>query len=261
MWYSTSMFKALLNIRLSYIYPVLFIVFMLLLTFVEPSKLTAGQLALYSVNSFLFGFYFSPLLSAQKGRVESLNKAVRQEVMTILDILTQSHLLKPDVRRELKLRLKVYIDSIYQNYKISPDNRYYDELLWFTKHDKVKNDPVMDVIYGRVSKTQENRDSIQSLLSNKVFSHEWLVVMVLFGITIYFVLQTDYNNVFFFQVLLAILCTGISLMLVIFLKYATLTHKQAKRMWVPLKELIGHHFEDIDAAEVHAMKQRIDSKS
>lgn len=254
------MFKSLLNIRLSYIYPTLFVVFMIILSTIEPDKLTAGQLALYSVNTFLFGFYFSPLLSVQKGRVDSLNKAVRQEVMTILDILTQSHLLKSDVRHDLKIRLKVYIDSINRNTNISPDNIYYDELLHFTKQDKFKKESVMDVIYGRVAKTQENRDNIQNLLASKVFSHEWLVVAVLFSVTIYFVMQTDYNGLLFFQVLLAILCTGISLMLVILLKYATLTHKHAKRMWKPLDELIKNHFEDIDHDEVARLKAKIDKQ-
>lgn len=252
------MFKSLLNIRLSYIYPTLFVVFMIILSTIEPDKLTAGQLALYSVNTFLFGFYFSPLLSTQKGRVDSLNKAVRQEVMTILDILTQSHLLKDDVRHDLKIRLKIYIDSINRNTNISPDNPYYDELLHFTKQDKFKKESVMDVIYGRVSKTQENRDTIQNLLASKVFSHEWLVIAVLFSVTIYFVMQTDYSGLLFFQVLLAILCTGISLMLVILLKYATLTHKHAKRMWVPIDDLIKNHFEDIDHDEVARVKAKID---
>lgn len=244
------MLNSILNIRLTYIYPALFVLFFYLLSVVEPQKLTPGQLALYSVNSFLFGFYFSPLLSAQKARVDGLNKAVRQEVMTILDILAQSHMLRPRVRHQLKIRLGAYLHSIHKSKKISADNPHYDELLRYTKQDKFKDDSVMDTIYGRISKTQENRDNIQSLLTNKVYSHEWLVTMVLFVITIYFVMQTDYNHVLFFKILLAILCTGISLMLVILVKYATLTHKQAKKMWEPMTQLLKEHFEDIDRSEV-----------
>lgn len=251
------MLNKLLNIRLTYIYPILFIFFFVLLTFMHPQKLTPGQLALYSVNTFLFGFYFSPLLSAQKARVDALNKTVRQEVMVILDILAQSHMLKPKVRHELKVRLRVYIDSIYKNKQVSADNPYYDELLRFTKQDKFKDDSVMDTIYGRVAKTQENRDTMQSLLTSKVYSHEWLVTLVLFTITIYFVMQTDYNGVLFFRLLLAILCTGISLMLVILAKYATLTHKQAKKMWDPMTVLIHDHFEDVKGEEVKEEEHEI----
>ena len=192
------MMKKILNIRLSYLYPTLFVLFFLALTRFTPTKLTAGQLALYSVNTFLFGFYFSPLLSAQKGRV--------------------------------------------------------DELLHFTKQEKYKDNSVMNVIYERVAKTQENRDTIQNVSLNRVYSHEWLVTLVLFGITLYFVMQTDYGSVIFFRALLAVLCTGLSLMIIILAKYATLTHKQAKRMWTPLKQLRTDHFEDITADEIKDMR-------
>ncbi len=255
------MFKSLLNIRLTYIYPVLFVVFMIVLSYMQPAKLSSGQLALYGTNSFLFGFYFSPLLSNQKARIENLRQTIRSESMTILDILSQLHLVKPALRHEVKVRLKVYLDSIYKNTAISADNIYYDDLLQFTREDRFKGDSVMETIYGRVSKTQENRDAINNYLTTGVFSHEWLVALVLFSITVYFVMQTNYDGVFFFRVLLAVLCTGLSLMLIILVKYATLTHKYAKRMWAPLFYLMKGHFDDIDPAEVAKMKQRIDAES
>lgn len=253
--------RKLLNIRLTYIYPLLFLLFMALLSFMNPANLTSGQLALYGTNSFLFGFYFLPLLGNQKDRVANLSRTIRSEAMTILDILTQAHLLKPEVRHDLKVRLKVYVDSIYQNKKISADNIYYDSLLYYTREKRFANDSVMGTIYDRVSKTQENRDSINGYMQTGVFSHEWLVALVLFCITIYFVLQTDYNGVIFFRALLAILCTGITLMLIILLKYATLTHKAAKRMWAPLFYLQKGHFDDVTDKETKAMKAKIDAES
>ena len=253
------MFRKFLSIRLSYIYPMFFVFFMFLLSFMKPATLTSGQLALYGTNSFLFGFYFSPLLSGQKSRVASLAGVIRSESMTILDILNQAHLLKPDIRHELKVRLKVYIDSIYRNNKVSADNPYYDDLLHFSREKRFAGDPVMDTVYGRIAKTQENRDSMNSYMMTGVFSHEWLVALVLFCITVYFVLQTNYNGVLFFRVLLAVLCTGLSLLLMILLKYATLTHKAAKQMWAPLFYLMKGHFDDITADETAAMKAKIDA--
>lgn len=255
------MLKRLLNIRLSYYYPTLFILFFVLLGVLERQKLTPGQLALYSVNSFLFGFYFSPILNAQKTRVDSMNKTVRQEEMVMLDILAQSHLLKPAVRHDLKVRMKAYLNSIIDNPNVRADNPYYDELLHFTKKPEFKDNSVMDTIYGRVSKTQENRDALQSLMTAGVYSHEWLVVSVLFGITVYFVMQTDYNNVLFFRVILAVLCTGLAMMMVILLKYATLTHKQAKQLWNPLKSLEKEHFDDVTRQETAEITMMIQQKT
>ena len=253
-----KVFKKFLSIRISVMAWVLFAAFLVIVETVHQRKLTAGQLALFSVNSFLFGYYFSPLLSAQKSRVASLITTARQEEMTILDILTQAHLMSESGRHKLKIKLRVYLESITGNTNVRADNRYYDELLYFTKRIKGEDEGVMAMIYDRVSKTQADRDAMDNLFSSKIYSHEWLVAVVLFSITLYFALQTDFSNSVFFGVMLAVLCTGLSLLMIILLKFATLTHKEAKRMWQPLEALLKEHFDDVDRSEVAAEKARID---
>jgi hypothetical protein len=252
------MLARLLKIRISVIGLTLFAFFTIYLWFATPLKLSPGQLALFSVNSFLFGYYFAPLLSNQKSRVASLITTMRQEEMVILDILTQSHLLSKPARHALKVRLRVYLESVIGNTQIKADNPYYNELLYYTKKAEGEDAAVMNVIYDRVAKTQANRDAMNNLFSSKVYSHEWLVGTVLFGITLFFAMQTDFDHSVFFGLMLAVLCTGLSLLMVILVKFATLTHKEAKRMWVPLSELVANHFDDVTAAEVKAEKARID---
>jgi hypothetical protein len=252
------MLQRLLSIRISLIAWILLGFFMVVIATQHQAKLTAGQLALFSVNSFLFGYYFAPLLSAQKARVAGLITAGRSEEMAVLDILTQSHLLGKAERHKLKVRLRVYLSSIIGNTSVRADNPYYDELLYYTKSVHGKDEQVMGVIYDRVSKTQGNRDTMNNLFASKIYSHEWLVALVLFFITLYFALQTNFNGSVFFGIMLAILCTGLSLLMVIMVKFATLTHKEAKRMWVPLRELVVAHFDDVTEAEMVAERQRID---
>ncbi len=254
------MLANLLKIRISIIGLTLLAFYLVLLQISPQLKLTPGQLALFSVNSFLFGYYFAPMLSAQKARVAALITAVRQEEMAVLDILTQSHLLSKSARHHLKVKLRVYLESVIGNTKVRADNPYYDELLYYTKKATGEDETVMNVIYDRVAKTQANRDTMNNLFASKVYSHEWLVGSVLFAITLFFALQTDYNHLWFFSIMLAILCTGLSLLMVILVKFATLTHKEAKRMWVPLNELLVNHFEDITPAEAKAEKTRIDER-
>lgn len=239
------MLSRLLRIRLSYLYLILFATFMALLIFVKHLVLTPGQLALFSVNSFLFGYYFGPVLLSQRTRVDTMNKTVRDETMVLLDVLTQSHLLPDQTRLDLKARVKSYIDSIIDNPKVRADNENYDELLNFTTSSKHKDDPVMNTIYNRISKTQQNRDTLNSLYRASLYSHEWIVVLVLFSITLFFVLQIDYGHALFFQALAAVLCTGLTLLIIILAKYNSLTHKQAKQLWVPLRQLRKEHFEDV----------------
>ena len=254
------MLKSLLKIRLSVLAPS-FLFFFLLVVFTVPRQvLTAGQLALFSVNSFLFGYYFGPLLSAQKSRVAGLNALTRQEEMTILDILSQAHLLEKDsTRHTLKVKLKAYLNSIIGNYRVSADNEYYDELLYWLKHQKGEDQQVLDQIYSEVSKTQDHRSDMSNLLASRVYSHEWLVVTVLFSITMYFSIMTNFGDSLFFGFMLAILCSGLCMLMAILIKFATLTHKESKRMWDTLKELDAKHFDDVTsqevAAEVHRLKE------
>lgn len=237
--------RAFLNIRLSHLYLLLFVVFMSLLVFTKHLILTPGQLALFSVNSFLFGYYFGPVLSAQKSRVDTMNKTVRDETMVLLDVLTQSHLLEDKIRLELKSKVKDYIASFINNPKIRADNDKYDELLFFTTHKDHKDNPIMTTIYNRISKTQQNRDTLNNLYQASLYSHEWIILLVLFSITLFFVVQIDYGHSLFFQALAAILCTGLTLLIVILAKYNALAHKQAKQLWVPLLRLRKEHFEDV----------------
>lgn len=236
----------------------LLVFFLILIYFLKPIKMTSGQLALFSVNSFLFGYYFSPLLSAQKSRVASLITTARQEEMAILDILTQSHLLSKSVRHKLKVKLKVYLDSVVGNPNLTADNIYYDEILRFTKQAKGEDAQVMNLVYDRMAKTQANRDAMNNLFASKVYNHEWLVASVLFGFTLFFALQTDFGHSLLFGVMLAILCTGLSLLMVIMIKFATLTHKEAKRMWLPLQDLLKNHFDDVTADELVVEKSSTD---
>lgn len=253
------MFRRILSIRLSVLAVMLFVFFFIFLNIAKTHALTAGQLALFSVNSFLFGYYFNPLLTGQKTRVASLNEVTRQETMVLLDILTQSHLLKPVHRHQLKVKLKVYLDDLVDNHDISADNRYYDELLHWTKSVKGDDQGVLDVIYSRISTTQVNRDKLANLFATKIYSHEWLVAGVLFSITLFFATQTQYGHSLFFAFMLAVLCAGLCMLMAILIKFATLTHKEAKRMWDPLKELDAKHFEDVDRHEVAVEKARIDA--
>ena len=103
------MVKKLLHIRISVMAWILFLFFLILVGVIHQRSLTAGQLALFSVNSFLFGYYFNPLLDTQKSRVASLISVTRSEEMTILDILTQAHMLNPKERHILKVKLRVYL--------------------------------------------------------------------------------------------------------------------------------------------------------
>ncbi len=245
------MLNNLLNIRLTTLFVVSSVVFYILLSYIKPLDMSDGQIAIFSVTGILFGFYFGPILDSQKGRVMQLSQAVREQVMSILDVLAHSHLLPEAQRHALKVRLRAYVDSVIDNPNVKADNQYYDELLQFAQ--SIKDDDVRSKVYDGVSETQDQRDGMQSTYQAKLYSHEILVMVVLFSITLYFIVQTNYNGAILFRIMLAVLCAGLILLLSILAKYATLTHKKAKIMWEPMHTLKETHFEDITQEEVQAL--------
>ena len=93
---------------------------------------------------------------------------------------------------------------------------------------------------------QQNRTNFAMQISNKVYNNEWIIIFMLFGITLAFVLLLDTGGGFIFKFLAAVLCTGLSMLLVILAKMSTLTHKKAKQIWDPFKKLIDSSFYRID---------------
>jgi len=69
----------LVRIRLSTYFWICFILFLALSYLIPGYKFDSGALTLFSVNSFLYGFYISPILAAQKARIDNLHQIIRAE--------------------------------------------------------------------------------------------------------------------------------------------------------------------------------------
>jgi UPF0716 family protein affecting phage T7 exclusion len=69
-----------------------------------------------------------------------------------------------------------------------------------------------------------------------------MIMLVLFSITLSFIILMDAGVGFTYDFLAAFLCTGLTMLLVILLKMSTLTHKKARQIWDPYKKLVNSHF-------------------
>src|SRR5688572_1426346 len=90
----------LLKIRLSWFFFIFFAVFLLATYLIDGVSFSPQALTLFSVNSFLYGFYISPVLMAQKGRIDELGKIIRAEANSLFDILIKTKKL-PEKSRNL----------------------------------------------------------------------------------------------------------------------------------------------------------------
>ncbi len=236
------------KVRLTYYYPTLFLLFFVILMVVQKVDLSGSQLALFSVNSFLLAFYLGPILSGQKGRIDELGKIIRNEAIAFFNLAVQTQPLGHDTKKKIKEMARSYLNASIRNRKPAEGEREYEELLRYCIDYEGKDKDGVKKIQEILIKNQENRSAFSMQLKSAVFSHEWFVLLVLFTITLSYIVIIDYGEALLLTVVAALLCTGLSLLLLILAKLATLTHKKAKTIWQPLDRLVDTDFKHIEPA-------------
>jgi len=231
----------LIKIRLSYWYVFLLILFLSLAILLPKVKFEGAQLTLFSVNSFLYGFYLAPLLSGQKARIDDLAKIIRNETITLFNIRIKSKQLTEQEKEAFKALEREYIDATLARKKYKAELAY-EEMVSYCLDYKGKNSDTIKQILDKLIDNQQNRTQMSMQLGNYIFSHEWIILMVLFSITLSFVLLMDSGSGIFVDVLAGLLCAGLAMLLVMLTKLSLLVHKKAKGIWEPYKELISSNY-------------------
>jgi len=234
------------KVRLTYYYPTFFILFFIVLLLVQKVELNGSQLALFSVNSFLLAFYLGPILNGQKTRIDELGKIIRNEAIAFFNLAVQTQVLKPGTKKQVKQMAHSYLKASIRNRKPAEGEKEYEELLRYCIDYEGKDKDAVKKIQEILIKNQENRSAFSMQLKSAVFSHEWFVLLVLFTITLSYIVIIDYGDALLLNIVAALLCTGLSLLLLILAKLTTLTHKKAKTVWQPLDRLLETDFKHIE---------------
>lgn len=124
------MLKAFLKVRLSYYFIILLIFFAGLLMVLPKPVLSSSALTLFSINSFLFGFYFTPALNNQKSRIEELGKVIRTESVALFKILIKTRKITDDkVHDKVQKMIGDYIRACVSERKAGCGEKEYDKLI------------------------------------------------------------------------------------------------------------------------------------
>lgn len=231
----------LLKIRLSYWYVFLLAYFLGLAIFLPKLTFGGAQLTLFSVNSFLYGFYLAPLLAGQKGRIDELSKIVRNEAIALFTIRLKTRSLNDTEQNEFKKLEHAYIQSSLGK-DTKKREQAYEAMIAYCLDYKGKNDETVRAVLDKLIENQQNRTQMSMQMNNYIFSHEWIILMVLFSITLTFVLLMDTGNGLFVEILAGLLCAGLAMLLIMLAKLSTLLHKKAKHIWDPLRELLDSNY-------------------
>lgn len=236
----------LTKVRLSWYFGIFFLVYFGLLYILPRYQFDGGVLALFSVNSFLFGFYISPILRSQKKRIDDLNKAVRAEANAIFAMMLAAKKLPEKIRDEFKGMLIEYLGySAERKYGLAEST--YEKIITYVVDYRGRYKDDVDDLLGMVVDNQENRTDYRMEVTNKIYNNEWMIMMVLFLITLAFVLLMDTGSSVVVKVIAALLCTGLSMLILILVKLDTMTHKKAKGAHQPYATLVESNFYHIDA--------------
>lgn len=227
----------LLNkVRLTQYLIIFAVLFFIIALFLPKIDLQGAALTLFSVNSFLYGFYISPIINAQRLRIDHLHRLVVIEVNKLQEIVQYSRRMEPDFQNSIAQVLDQYVQAASVG-GVNPGQKEFDNLAsMVVGYEGEKKDPHKEMLKS-VFAAQQNRAEIKLLVESKVYSNEWVVMSILFAITIAFILFTRLPDIPLLQAIPAILCAGLSMLIIILIKMSTLTHKRAKTIWVPLREL------------------------
>ncbi|HKX73079.1 MAG TPA: hypothetical protein VJM32_03635 [Candidatus Saccharimonadales bacterium] len=235
------------KVRLSWFFFVFFVVFMAAAFLVPQRTLEPAALTLFSVNSFLFGFYIAPVLGRQSTRIDELGKAVRAESIALFDMLLRTKTLRRNTRNKLQDMFETYMQACLRQRHAAEGEEQYEALIGYCLKYEGDDKETVDKILNLLIANQQNRSNLAMQLANRVYSNEWWIMLVLFGITMSFVLFLKVGTDNFMMTLIkGLLCTGLSMLMINLLKLSTLTHKKAKSIWDPLHRLVETRFYRID---------------
>jgi len=236
----------LLKIRLSWFFFIFLGLFLGLSYVLHGMAFTPAALTLFSINSFLYGFYISPVLGAQKARIEDLAKTIRAEANALFDILLKTKKLPPVSRNLIQEMCEDYLSASFRQRCPAEGEHEYERIISYCLDYKGKDPETIEKILGVLVANQANRSQLAMQLGNKVFSNEWWIMLVLFSITLGFVLFLDVRDNLLMHFIKALLCTGLAMLMINLLKLSTLTHKKAKQIWAPLDKLKTSRFHRFD---------------
>jgi hypothetical protein len=206
----------------------------------------AGPLTLFSVNSFLYGFYISPILGAQKSRIEELHKIIRGEANALFSLTLYLTKMPDRLHDKLQAMVEQYIRAKLRQHRPNSGEEEYEALITYCVDYKGEHQDRVDEVLEKVVANQQNRTNLSMQLGAKVFANEWHIMAILFSITLGFILTVSIPDNWVYHVVRALLCTGLTMLIINLIKLNTLTHKKAKQMWQPLHKLLTTNFYRID---------------
>jgi Fe2+ transport system protein B len=230
--------------RLTLYLPIFFIIVFVLFDVVPEVTINSIGVVLFAINTLLLGLFVGSTINGAKGRIEKLAVQIRQESITFYKAMFTANDLPDDVHLLFRQGVESYLKHKNHSMRVDAGRDDYEALIALcVAHNK---QPAAQKLLDSLVDNEQNRTQIAMQLRSKVFSHEWLTIFVLYGISMAFLLTFDYGESLLPKVAAAAFGACLSLSLMILWKLSTLTHKKAWQIWEPYVRLIATHFQELD---------------
>ncbi|MBX6334957.1 hypothetical protein IRY61_06505 [Candidatus Saccharibacteria bacterium] len=237
----------LLKIRLRWFFFILLAAFFGLAYAVPVTEQFNPSLAtLLVIAALMYGFFITPILTAQKRRIEALSKIIRAEANAIFGILVATRKLPEQSRNLIQDMCADYLTASFRQRRPAEGEHEYERLISYCLDYSGKDPDTIDKILEKLVANQRNRSRLAMQLNNRVYANEWWILLVLFSVVISLIMALNVPGDLIGQLIKALLCTGVSMLMINLLKLSTLTHRKAKDIWQPLNTLKTSRFRRFD---------------
>jgi hypothetical protein len=233
-----------MTIRLSAYFFIFFVIFLVLANKLSKISISTGSVVLLSVGVAIFGFYLAPLLAARKRRNDELTTCVSMEANILNKISIEIEDLPTSVKDDAIKVLRNYVSTKTGDYRPTAGDQEYKELLIFCRQHLKTNG--MKVILDMLLDNQENRTRFTLSTRDYVYTHEWLILLVLLVSSDYFLLSFDYGSTVAAKIVPTLVATGLVLPYLSLVKLARRTHKDAQGTWQPMSAFLETDYRDFD---------------
>jgi len=231
-------------IRLSAYFFIFFVIFLILVDKLSKLTITSGYLVVLVVGLAILGFYLAPLLAARKRRNDELTACVSMEANLLNKVSIEIEDLPASVKDDAIKMLRNYVSTKTGDYRPTAGDQEYRELLIFCRQHLKTNG--MKVIFDMLLDNQQNRAGFALTERDRIYFHEWLVMLTLVISSVYFILSFDYGSGDAAKIVPALVATGIVLPYLSLVKLARRTHKDAQGTWEPMSAMLETDYRDFD---------------
>lgn len=196
---------------------------------------------LISATSFLFGIFVSFLINDSRSNLNQVNEILKSDEAILSSIYEASIVFGKEVKDSIRSLLDKYlidqIDYYLEDFKYSDKSfrKLYGYIVSLDPKNAQQNLVYSNMLFA-LSNSSINRKKVETFVQNKILNFEWMVVLILLILELFFIFYFNSGNLI--SVILSTFLSTSAIALVLILRdFDSLKRNENKWIWEPLSNL------------------------